>query len=403
MNDAAIDMSDPAMVTVRRLKLPLVVLAFTVISVVSLTFSIAVSSIAMGSAIICCVAAAVLSRGKAFPRTPLDLFFIAYAVAEGLSTVFSVDPLASLVYMKRLFLISFVYLVLFSMDDRRTIMSVLALLVGVVAVLSVIELFSLTSIGGSLARISLFQYYMTEGGIKMIALLMVLPFIIHPSTPGKWRWLFLAASAVTFIGLILTQTRSSWLGFIAGAITIGFLKNKKVLAGLLILIVLVALLAPSTYRMRALSIVDPAYLPNLTRVRMITTGWRMFLDRPIVGTGDIDLRKLYETYIIPIDTAEGGHLHNNFMQLLVTLGVIGISAAGAMFVKVFLVEREAVRAASGDWLLGSVAAGSLASYIGFHVNGLFEWNFGDHEIAVLLWFTVGLALVALRQSQPEAR
>jgi hypothetical protein len=30
------------------------------------------------------------------------------------------------------------------------------------------------------------------------------------------------------------------------------------------------------------------------------------------------------------------------------------------------------------------------------VHGLFEWNFGDHEIAVLLWFTVGLALVAQR-------
>ena len=337
-----------------------------------------------------------------FPRTPLDVFFVAYALAETLSTVLSVDPLASFVYMKRLFLISFVYLVLFSMQDRRSVIGVLAILIGVVTVLSAIELFALSSVGGRLHRISLFQYYMTEGGIKMIVLLVALPFIIHPSTPRAWRWMFLAASAVTFVGLILTQTRSSWLGFIAGAITIGILKNTKVLAGLLLLIVLFAFFAPSDYRSRAMSIVDPTYASNFVRVRMLKTGWRMFLDRPIVGTGDIDLRKRYETYIVPIDPAEGGHLHNNFMQLLVTLGIVGFAAAVAMFVKVFLVEYRAVRESRGDWLLGSVAAGSLASYVGFHVNGLFEWNFGDHEIAVLMWFTVGLALVALKQSRGEA-
>jgi hypothetical protein len=38
--------------------------------------------------------------------------------------------------------------------------------------------------------------------------------------------------------------------------------------------------------------------------------------------------------------------------------------------------------------------GALASYLGFQVNGLFEWNFGDAEIAMLLWLTVGLALSA---------
>jgi hypothetical protein len=31
---------------------------------------------------------------------------------------------------------------------------------------------------------------------------------------------------------------------------------------------------------------------------------------------------------------------------------------------------------------------------GFHVNGLFEWNFGDSEIIMLIWATVGMALAA---------
>ncbi len=36
----------------------------------------------------------------------------------------------------------------------------------------------------------------------------------------------------------------------------------------------------------------------------------------------------------------------------------------------------------------------MGAYAGFHVNGLFEWNFGDAEIAMLLWMTVGLALAS---------
>jgi hypothetical protein len=49
-----------------------------------------------------------------------------------------------------------------------------------------------------------------------------------------------------------------------------------------------------------------------------------------------------------------------------------------------------------DWLLGSLSLGALASYAGFHIMGLFEWNFGDHEIAVLLWLTVGLSLASAK-------
>jgi len=47
-----------------------------------------------------------------------------------------------------------------------------------------------------------------------------------------------------------------------------------------------------------------------------------------------------------------------------------------------------------DWLLGSLALGSLGVMAGFHINGLFEWNFGDAEIIMLVWGIVGLTLAA---------
>ena len=202
----------------------------------------------------------------------------------------------------------------------------------------------------------------------------------------------------------MTQTRSSWLGFIAGIAAIGLFRDRVLLFVLLGFILIFGLFAPPDFQQRAASMFDPTAPSNITRIHMITTGWRMFLDYPVVGTGDIDLRKLYVTYTVPLDTAEGGHLHNNLMMLLVTLGIAGFAATMALFVRIFQLEFKLARAAREHWLYGSAALGCFAAYIGFHVNGLFEWNFGDHEIAVLLWFTVGVSLVCQRllpQAQKE--
>lgn len=38
----------------------------------------------------------------------------------------------------------------------------------------------------------------------------------------------------------------------------------------------------------------------------------------------------------------------------------------------------------------------MAAFIGICTSGLFEYNFGDHEIATMLWFTVGMSLTIQR-------
>jgi O-antigen ligase len=367
-----------------------------VVSVAGLTFSIALSSIAMGTAIVLWLAHLVMTRGATLRPNRMDLFFLFYVIAELLSSIFALDPTASFFNMKRMFLITFVYLVLATMDTERKLKVALGFFVGVTALLSLFEMFSLTSIGGHYMRLSLFQYYMTEGGIKMIALLLLVPFLIHPSTPKKVRNLGLLCALPLLTGLILTQTRSSWLGFAAGVVSVGMIRGKKTILALVLLIAVFLVVAPRDYRARAASIFDPTDRSNLSRIHMITTGWRMYLDHPLLGIGDTDLKKLYVTYITPIEEGEGGHLHNNLMTLLVTLGTVGIIATGAMFVRVFQIELDAVRRTKDNWFLGSISLGCFATYVGFHVNGLFEWNFGDHEIAVLLWFTVGMAMVAQR-------
>lgn len=370
------------------------VFAFLLLIVAGLTFSIAVSSIALVSAATLWIVLLIFSQEKTFHQTPFDYFFLAYVGAELLATAFSIAPAASLFNAKRVLLISVVYLTISSLNTKEKYVWTFGIVVGTSAILSVIEVISLAKIGGHFTRLGIFQHYMTAGGMKMIILLLLVPLAIEKATPLKWRVLSIAACIPLSVAMLLTQTRSSWLGFIAGGVAIGFSKGKKILLALLIIIILVFAFAPQDIRSRAMSIADPTLGSNLSRIHMITTGWRMFLDYPIFGTGNIDLRELYVTYTEPIDPAEGGHLHNNYIMILVTLGAVGFLAVMGLFVKIFLTEQGILKRTRTHWLFGNITLGCLAAYIGFLVSGLFEFNFGDHEIAVFLWFTVGVALVS---------
>ena len=98
-------------------KLPAVIYLLLLINVAGLLFSIALSSIAMGIAIVLWLVYLAAEGRALFPRTPLDGIFLCYAAAELLATLFSLDPAASYVNMKRLFLILNLYLVLTSVTS----------------------------------------------------------------------------------------------------------------------------------------------------------------------------------------------------------------------------------------------------------------------------------------------
>ncbi|HUN64510.1 MAG TPA: O-antigen ligase family protein [Bacteroidota bacterium] len=379
-----------------------VILWSVLVSVVSVNFSVALSSIAMGTAIGLWLLVLLRSRGTEFRRTPFDLLFVLYLIAELSVAVFSQEPANSLVNAKRLILISFVYLSLYALRTPEDLRLAVVLIVGVCSVTSLIEIFSLSFARGHLQRLSVFQYFLTEGGIKMIVFLLGLPLALSKSVPRRLRIWISAALVPIFTGLVLTQTRSSWLGLVAGLIVIGLRRYRWIIPAAALLIILFLLAAPRDLTARAVSIFDPAMPSNLTRIHMVTTGWRMFLDRPFTGFGDVDLRKYYITYIIPLDTAEGGHLHNNIMMLLVTLGIVGFTIVMTIFVRIAVRMWRTAASREGSALLSAIALGCLAAFAGFQVNGLFEWNFGDHEIAVLFWFLTGLVLVTERLRAGEA-
>ena len=149
-------------------------------------------------------------------------------------------------------------------------------------------------------------------------------------------------------------------------------------------------------RSRLLSIFDP-YLPsNSVRFKLWAAGWKIFLDNPIVGVGDIDLQNFYKEYKNYYDKEIQGHMHNNFVHVLVILGLFGFIAVIYLFYRLLIVQLKIYKETIGQKFVSSYALGAFASLCAFLVAGLTEMNFGDHEIITLVWFTFGLNIALFK-------
>lgn len=381
------------------------IVVFLAIFLLSSPFSIAVMNISYGVAAALWIGRMIARRKSEWPRTPLDWFFVAYICTEALATIFAYDREQSLLYMyRRVTLIPIVYVILANINTRRT----LAVLSGsLVCAMLAVSLWGLRDVFIHFQeyvlftrRLREFQMYMTAGGMMMIAMLLLLPLAIHARTPNRLRWFALAAMVPVAANLLFTFTRSSWLGFLAGAVVIGGFRSKKIFIPIVLLIAGVVVTASPEMQDRISSIFNPYHPNNISRLRMWETGLKIFADNPVFGVGDIGIEKVWPQYAPPEWQPEG-HLHNNLIMWLVTLGVVGFSALVALFVKTFGVMGGVERRLHADWLGGSVALSGLAIMAGFHVNGLFEWNFGDAEIIMVVWAVLGLTLAAGKIGRAE--
>lgn len=149
-------------------------------------------------------------------------------------------------------------------------------------------------------------------------------------------------------------------------------------------------------RSRLLSIFDPYIPSNYTRLALWRVGFEIFRDYPLFGVGDMDLADYHRKYKSKNDKEIHGHLHNNFMHILVTLGLFGFLAVCFIFIKIIMIDLKIYREVITVPFVSSYALGALATFCSFLVSGLTEMNFWDQEITTLIWFTFGLN-VALYQ------
>ncbi len=321
-----------------------------------------------------------------------------YAALTLVSSAFSVNPSASL-YDSRQLLLFLMVPVVYTFA-RRSVGRTLGLI--------------LITVGAASAIVGIVQYgvlhydhlgqrpqgamghYMTYSGLLMLVTTLVVARILFVRRDRVWPSVVLPA---LLVALVLTFTRSAWVGACAAMALLLVLKDFRLVGALPIVVALFFAAAPPQVTQRFYSMFDLHDPTNRDRIAMLREGVRMIGADPLTGMGPNMVEQVYVRYR---DTGAverlNPHLHNVPMQIaaergLPALGVwlwfVGSAALGAW--TAFRQGRHRFLAAG--------ALGAIAAMLG---AGFFEHNFGDSEFLMLFLMIVTLPFAADQPASPEA-
>jgi O-antigen ligase len=257
-----------------------------------------------------------------------------------------------------------------------------------------------------------YSIYMTLAGVLAVVLAAALPRL--PALPRR-GW----AVAGWFVGaaaLVLTIARSAWAGFAAGAVAAAALRRRggrgrrtrgwqaaAGAAGLVALAVVLGVVVPDV-RERARTIGDLRDDTTRERVTMLGIGLRLIAEHPVAGVGPGQVKHLYPLHAPPDALRRHtSHLHNTPLQIAVERGLVGLAIWLWIFVAFVRRAAGALRRlpaeAGADRAL---VVGSLAGVTAFLVAGVFEYNFGDTEVLLVVLSVMALPFVVERDRAGRA-
>ena len=387
------------------------ILFFLFLLAASLPVSVAAAHFCLGALLLLWGYQWAINR-KAIIRTPLDGPIAVYLSGVLAAALVGVSPTRSLLGLAALWHILLYTVAVHQVLTRslaQRLMGVLFLaaalngLYGIAQHLSGgMDLFEfegyerIKRVGDQVRATGVFDHYMTFSGQMLLLGLFGTGLLLFWAR-GLTYFILAGTVAVLGGGLLSSWTRNAWLGLLAGLVAIGGFKGRKAFALLSVSLILAGLLLFILYpslRTRAVSMVDlKTDESNIERIRIWGATFDMIQDHRLFGVGIGNYKAVFDQYRERYGASPHSHAHNTLLQVTAENGLIGLIAY--LFVW-YVFFREGIRTARGtpDPLTRGITVGAMGSLVGFHVAGLFEYNLGDSEVAMMMWWIVGLAMAA---------
>lgn len=216
-----------------------------------------------------------------------------------------------------------------------------------------------------------------------------------------WRqrkWWQLTACLLSTLTLLLTFTRSVWLGWTIAVLAVVLATRARVAFYALPFAILLITFMPLDLFSRLISTFDMKQSSNFDRIRMLQAGVEMIRDYPVFGVGLTNVKETYALYRKhDAPRPRPPHLHNNAVQLWAERGILGICSYLLLLALFF---RECMRGWKGPQHVWAEVG--IAVLVSLTVAGLFEFNFGDTEVFYMMLNLMALCVVRLEQARPEA-
>ena len=201
--------------------------------------------------------------------------------------------------------------------------------------------------------------------------------------------LALVMAPIGGLALVLSRTRSAWIGVVCGLSVLAAIRRPRLLLFLPGLLALGLLLSPRAVLDR-LTISDAS---SRDRYYMWQAGLDMIMDKPIFGQGTGMILAAYPRYRWQgAPNPNAPHLHNNFIQVAAERGLPCLVFLGWIL---YLLGREAWRV-RGLSRYGPLVLAVLAATLS---SGMFEYTLGDSEILMLVMLLSALPFSTRSQAR----
>jgi O-antigen ligase len=315
----------------------------------------------------------------------------AYAGATLVATVFSVDPAVSLVDSKQLVLLIIVPLTYRLLRGRRALLAVdVIITIGAVsATLGIVQYLILNFDHLGQRPKGALGLYMTYSGLLMLVACAAVSRVMFAKHHRTWAALVLPS---LLIALIVTFTRSAWIGACVGIGMLFLLRDFRLMALLPVALAAFLAVAPTSLTTRlysTFSLKDPS---NVDRVAMMKSGIHIIKDDPLTGVGPDMVIQVYAHYRDPSAVNQlNPHLHNVPLQIAAERGLPAL-AVWLWFIVTLV--RDFLKRRRSEY--PSLSNAGLAVIGAMLAAGLFEYNFGDSEFLMLFLVLITLPYAAER-------
>lgn len=266
-----------------------------------------------------------------------------------------------------------------------------------------------------------------EGGVSANQLAGMLVFYLPLPLSDLLAWRFrdrqwlrrlpsFCAAAVIGVLILLTQSRSGWIGAVLGMGMLLMLwgailpagRSRLILwgicaLGLLIMIVGGVVVGPD--RLQALweEPTGMTALGNMGTLAFRQEVWRWAItgvqDFPFTGCGLGTFREVVRL-LYPLDVSPNydiAHAHNVLIQVALDVGLPGLMFYLALLIVAGVVS---IRVARRDTVLRPLALGLLSGLGAFHLYGMLDALASGSKPALALWYALGLLSALSRMSDP---
>ncbi len=343
---------------------------------------------------------------KELRGTLAGIAILCFCLASILSLITAVDLEHSIKFLKKLlqFVIFFWVANAVQGAKQRDLLIILLIVAGVVAALN--GLLPLLD-PGSFSPERLYGESRRLLGTTSVAAFSAAMMLVSLATLGRFlfhktkEYWVLGSVGIIGLALLFAQTRQAWLGFFTGTLFLVFCWNKKYLLVLPLLLASLLFFAPDRIVDRMSSFTDLQDHSFRARVSLWKGGWEIFKDYPITGCGYNCVDLVHSQYPDPSGwIARLRGMHSNIIQLLVDTGIVGLGTWLSIWVAYFVEVFKRWRALAGENFQDNAAGilmGSSAAVLSFLIGGFFETNIYDSEVAMLLYFLMGLSLAKVEK------